>query len=176
MNTQEPPIITDLEAIKRLAEAQQDAFEVMGYMLELYEDISDAELDRIVNEVAAPVVDAVDCTACGNCCRALQVHVTLEDVAWLAEGLSLSSKVVIDRYISHEQCAEIGEWGKFNAQPCPLLDGTRCSVYAHRPETCRAYPEFADFRWLIDTYMEGAALCPIIYNTMVRMVARVDRL
>lgn len=168
------PLITDLNEIQRLAESQRDAFEVMGYMLEIYEEIPDEEIDRVVNEIADPIRAAIDCTECGNCCRSLQVHVTKEDVQRLSDGIHIPVEDIMTRHISHDQCAEIGEWAKLDPQPCPFLNGSVCSVYEHRPETCRAYPEFADFRWLIDTYIDGAALCPIIYNTMVAMLKRVD--
>jgi uncharacterized protein len=169
-------MITDLNAIQQLTEQQRDAFEVMGHMIEIYEDISDAEIDRIVAEVAAPIREAIDCTACGNCCRALQVHVTPEDVETLAAGIDVSVDAIHIRYLTDEGCAEIEEWRKFKQRPCAFLDGNRCSVYAHRPETCRAYPELTDFRWLVETYIEGAKTCPIIYNTLVSMLDRVETL
>jgi len=169
-------LITDLNALPRLTDEQQDAFEVMGFMLEIYEDIPDDEVDRIVQEVAAPIREAIDCTACGNCCRKLQVHVTPEDVETLAAGIDVPISEIHERYLTDEGCAEIEEWRKFEHSPCAFLDGNRCTVYQHRPETCRAYPELTDFRWLIDTYIEGARLCPIIYNTLVAMVTRVDEL
>ncbi|MEO0562104.1 MAG: YkgJ family cysteine cluster protein [Chloroflexota bacterium] len=168
--------VTDLDALPGLVEQQRDVFEVMGHMLEIYEDIPDDAVDRIVAEVAEPVRAGIDCTACGNCCKRLQVHVTPSDVEVLAAGIHLPIAEVHERYLTDEGCAEIEEWRKFNQQPCAFLDGERCSVYAHRPETCRAYPELTDFRWLIDTYIEGAKLCPIIYNTLVAMVVRVDAL
>ncbi len=169
-------LVTDLDEIARLTDKQQDAFEVMGHMLEIYEDIPDAEVDRIVGEVSAPIREAIDCTACGNCCMRLQVHVTPDDVATLAAGIDVPVNAIHERYLTDEGCAEIEEWRRFKHSPCAFLDGKRCSVYEHRPETCRAYPELTDFRWLIDTYIEGARICPIIYNTLVAMVKRVDAL
>lgn len=170
------PLETDLDAIRRLTAEKIDEFEVMGYMLELYEEIPDAEVDAMAESVAAPIREAIDCTKCANCCRGLQVHVTPADVERLAEGMHIPVDEVMTRYITHEGCAVIGEWARFNEQPCPLLNGTLCSVYAHRPETCRAYPFFTDFRWLIDTYIEGAERCPIIYNTLVAMLDVVNNL
>jgi Fe-S-cluster containining protein len=169
-------LVTDLVALPSLTDKYKDAFEVMGYMLEIYEDISDEELDRIVEQVAAPIREAIDCTACGNCCRTLQVHVTPGDVELLAHGVDIPVRDIHVNYLTGEGCAEIEEWRKFKHSPCAFLQDKRCSVYEFRPETCRAYPELTDFRWLIDTYIEGARLCPIIYNTLVAMVSRVDEL
>jgi Fe-S-cluster containining protein len=170
------PYITDLQQIRELTEVNRDAFEVMGYMVELYEDISDVAIDRIVEEVAAPVRAGLDCTECGNCCRSLQVHVTPSDVEQLAVATHSTVDDVHDAYLTDEGCADIEEWRRFRHQPCSFLSGNMCSVYAHRPETCRAYPEMTDFRWLWETYVEGAKVCPIIYNTLVGMVKRVETL
>jgi uncharacterized protein len=169
-------LVTDLSKIARLTDENWDAFEVMGHMLEIYEEISDAEVDRIVAEVSAPIRDAIDCTACGNCCARLQVHVTPSDVETLSAHIDIPINEIHDQYLTDENCAEIGEWRRFKHSPCAFLNGKRCSVYKARPETCRAYPELTDFRWLIDTYIEGAKICPIIYNTLVAMVKRVDAL
>jgi Fe-S-cluster containining protein len=169
-------LITDLDAIRRLTAEKWDEFEVMGYMLELYEDISDAEIDALVEQVAAPIREAIDCTQCGNCCRSLQVHLTREDVATLSAGIHITPDEIETQYLTTEGCAEIGEWARFKDIPCRFLADSRCTVYPHRPETCRAYPELTAFRWLIDTYIEGAQLCPIIYNTLVAMVDEVDKL
>lgn len=169
-------LVTNLDEIQRLTDANLNAFEVMGYMIEYFEDIPDEEIDRIVEEVAAPIRAAIDCTQCGNCCRALQVHLSQEDVQQLSDGIHIPVQQIITEYITHEDCAEIGEWGRFKHQPCAFLKGSVCSVYAHRPETCRAYPEMKDFRWLWDTYIDGARICPIIYNTLAGMVERVETL
>ena len=168
--------ITDLDEIRRLTDEQQDAFEVVGHMLEIYEEIPDDEVDRIVGEVAAPIREAIDCTECGNCCMKFQIHLLPPDVERLAAGIDVSINDIHERYLTDEGCAEIEEWRRFKHSPCAFLDGKRCSVYEHRPETCRAYPEMTDFRWLIGTYIEGARYCPIIYNTLVGMVQRVDEL
>lgn len=169
-------LVTDLDEIARLTDENWDTFEVMGYMLEIYEDIPDAEIDRIVAEVAAPIRAGIDCTQCGNCCMRLQVHVTPADVAALAARVDVPVSAIHETYLTDHGCVEIGEWRRFKDSPCAFLDGKRCSVYESRPETCRAYPELTDFRWLIDTYIEGAKLCPIIYNTLAAMVKRVDAL
>lgn len=167
-------LITDLDEIKRRTQQNRDAFEIMGYMLEFYETLPDTFIDETVEAVAAPIRAAIDCTQCANCCRGLQVHVTPADVNTLAAGLDCTPEDIRERYITHDQCAEIGEWGRFKQIPCPFLDGKLCSIYPHRPEACRAYPFFTDFRWLIDTYIEGAERCPIIYNTLIAMTKIVD--
>lgn len=169
-------LITDPKALPALVDQARDSFAVMGYMLEFYTDLSDAEIDALVEAVAAPIRAAIDCTQCANCCQSLQVHVTREDVAIMSAGLHISPADIETRYLTDEGCAPIHEWKKFTPQPCPMLKDKRCSIYPHRPETCRSYPTLNDFRWLIDNYIDGAAICPIIYNTLTQMVVKVDEI
>ncbi|MFO7322441.1 MAG: YkgJ family cysteine cluster protein [Chloroflexota bacterium] len=172
-----PDLITDLETIKRLATARRDEFEVMRYMLELNDDLSDAEIDRMVEDVAQPVIAAIDCTTCANCCRSLDVYLTPEDAERLASGIHVPVEALLDAVIDREAAEAEGEWGRFRAKPCAFLRGKLCSVYAYRPESCRTYPVFTpDFRWTLEDTIEGAAICPIIYNVLDRLVPLVDRL
>ncbi len=169
------PLETDLARIKILAAERQDDFEVMRYLLELDDDIADAEFDALVNTVTAPIVKAIDCTLCANCCQALDVYVTPEDGTQLAEGMECSVDEVTGDYFDRESAQAVGEWGKLRRKPCVFLNGKLCSVYAHRPESCRTYPVFTpDFRWTLADTIEGAEICPIIYHVLDEMVRRVD--
>ncbi len=169
-------MITDLNQIKQCATQQRDEFEVMRYLLERMEaELPDAELDVLVESVAAPVIDAIDCTQCGNCCRSLDVYLLPEDVQRLADGLDVPLDAIETRYVEHEAAEREGEWGKFAAQPCAFLAGNLCTVYAHRPDACRRYPQFTpDFRWTLADTLDGAGLCPIIYNVLVRLLPIVE--
>ena len=170
-------IITNLDAIKRLAAARRDEFEVMRYMLELADEIPDAQIDALVEEVATPIIAAIDCTQCANCCRSLDVYLTQEDANRLAEGVHIPLSAILDKYVDQPTAQTVDEWGKFRARPCAFLKGNLCSVYAHRPESCRLYPTFTpDFRWTLEDTIAGASLCPIIYNVLSAMVEKVDKL
>jgi len=172
-----PELITDLNILSQLAEAHRDDFEVLRYMLELRDDLDDAEIDRYVNEIAAPIVEAVDCTACANCCRSLDVYVTAHDVTRLADGLHTTPESIDQTYIEHKTAQQQGEWGKFQQQPCVFLKNKLCSVYTHRPESCRTYPMFTpNFRWTMQYMIDGAGQCPIIYNVLDQLVEAVDQL
>jgi Fe-S-cluster containining protein len=172
-----PDLITDLDEIKRRAAERHDAFEVMRYMLELADELPDAEIDALVDEVAAPIIAAIDCTQCANCCRSLDVYLTPEDANCLAEGVHIPLNAILDAYVDQPAAQAVDEWGKFHARPCAFLKGNLCSVYAHRPESCRLYPSFTpDFRWTLEDTIEGASLCPIIYNVLSAMVEKVENL
>ncbi len=170
-------LVTDLDEVRRLAAARQDDFEVLRHYLQFRDDLSDAKIDALVDEIAAPIIDAIDCTQCGNCCRALDVYLTPDDAQRLAHGVDVPLEAIKTRYIDQERGQKHGEWGVFRERPCAFLDGKLCSVYEHRPETCRTYPAFTpDFRWTLADTIEGAGLCPIIYNVLVAVLERAESL
>ena len=169
------PLVTDLDQIKQLAAQHHDDFEVMRYMLEADDDLDNTELDAQIDAIAAPIIAAIDCKQCANCCRSLDVYLTEPDAQRLANGIHIPVDEILTGYI--DSAAEVEEWGKFRARPCAFLQDKLCSVYAHRPESCRIYPVFTpDFRWTLTDTIEGAALCPIIYNTLVAMLDQVDEI
>src|SRR5690606_41934529 len=123
------PLITDLDQIKKLAVQRHDYFEVMRYMLEADNDLDDAKLDAQVDATAAPIIAAIDCTHCANCCRSLDVYLTEPDAQRLAEGIHIPVEDLLPRYIAPDAAVE--EWGNVRARPCGVLTGDRGSVDAH---------------------------------------------
>jgi len=168
-------LITDLDEIKTLVAQRQDEFEVMRYMLQLDDDLNDTQLDKLIDTIATPIIEAIDCTQCANCCRSLDVYLTQSDASNLAAHLDIPLRDITLQYIDTDTAPAVEEWGKFRHQPCALLDGKRCAVYTHRPDTCRRYPQFTpDFRWVLDDLIEGAAVCPIIYNVLSEVAQQAD--
>jgi len=164
-------LITDLERIQQLAMQQHDAFEVLRHMLQLDDDLDDKKVDKWINQLAAPIIEAIDCTLCANCCCSLDVYLVESD----AERLAWEVHISIDEIVERKAANQVSEWGKFRQKPCIFLAGKLCSVYEHRPETCRTYPQFTpDFRWVLDDVIEGASLCPIIYNVLATAIEQVD--
>jgi Fe-S-cluster containining protein len=166
----------DLNSIAQQAERLRDDYEAFGYYIDLVwerENRTDAELDRLVDEIAAEVIPQIDCTACANCCRLLTVGLTLDDIPPLADALRLPPERVIAVYVDREIGAQHEEWGVFRCSPCALLHNNLCTVYAHRPQSCRDYPALTpDFRWLYGEIASGAGRCPIIFNVIERLKLR----
>lgn len=159
-------LLTNLTLLAQRAEERRDDFEVMQHLLLMDDDLDDGWLDAQVEALAAPIVAAIDCTQCANCCRSLDVYLTPDDAQRLADGIDVPLTAILDE-IDHERAEKVGEWGRFKAKPCAFLKGNLCSVYSHRPETCRLYPQFTpDFRWTLDDALDGAGLCPILYNVL----------
>ena len=168
-------LILDLDTVAEVAKAHQEAFEVMRYMLQFDDDIDDGTLDAFVDKLAAPIVTAIDCTQCANCCRNLTVYLTEEDSQRLGQHLGMSQVAFQAAYIDREGAQANDEWGCFKQRPCALLKSKLCSVYDARPDSCRRYPQFTpDFRWLLADFIEDAALCPIILNVLLKLQPLVD--
>lgn len=171
-----PPLITDLDRVAALADARREDTRAFAHYVELMwdrEGRTDGELDALVEAIAAGVIPRIDCTACANCCRSVPVGLVPGDVPPLAAALGLPEQEVIACYVDRRAGARQGEWGILRGAPCPLLDGGRCSVYAYRPGSCRAYPAFTpDFRYLLLPIARGAGLCPIIFNVIERLKHR----
>lgn len=164
-------VITDLDKISTLAAQKRDDLEIMRYMLQKDDDIDDTTLDALVKQIAAPVIEAIDCTQCANCCRNLHVYLTPDD----AERLENMVNIPLDSIIDHDLAAKVEEWGEFRHKPCHFLNGKVCSIYPHRPESCRMYPVFTpDFRWTLEDTIAGAGICPIIYNVLVQMLDKTE--
>jgi Fe-S-cluster containining protein len=170
------PLETNLDRIAARVAPNRDDYAAFGHYIDIMwerEGRSDAELDALVDAIAAAILPFIDCTACANCCRAIAVGLTPEDMLPLAAVLESTPQRITTDYVDRKAGARWGEWGVFHESPCPLLRGKRCSVYDSRPQSCRDYPAFTpDFRWLKDEIIRGAGQCPIIFNVIERLKDR----
>ena len=171
------PVITNLDEVRRLAAERQADFEAMREALEFDGTLSDEALDELVEQIAEPIIAAIDCKQCASCCRVLDVCLVPPDIDRLSTALNISIDEVVDRYADEDLGAVQGEWAVIPVKPCPMLRGNLCSIYAHRPHACRIYPQFTpDFRYNMEDTIEGASYCPIIYNVLSELAARIDPL
>ncbi|PJF44572.1 MAG: hypothetical protein CUN55_03310 [Phototrophicales bacterium] len=162
-------LITDLEFIARQAAEKADDYEAFRYYIEL-DERSDEALDELVEQIATPIIAAIDCTTCANCCRHLDVYLTEADAQRLSSGTFIPYSTLLHQYIDREHAAQVEEWGMFQQKPCVFLKDTLCSIYEYRPESCRIYPMFTpDFRWTLEDTFGGIGLCPIIYNVIEQL-------
>ncbi len=171
------PLITDLDEMRRLADARRAEFDRMREALEFDGTLDDDALDALVEDIARPIVAAIDCKQCANCCRSLDVCLVPPDIDRLSTALLIPIEDVITRYADEGLGAEQDEWAVIPEKPCPFLSGKLCSIYQHRPHACRIYPQFTpDFRYNLEDTIEGASYCPIIYNVLSELSARVEPL
>jgi Fe-S-cluster containining protein len=162
-------IITRIDLIEQLARKRERS-DIRFRTWVRSSDISDQALDALVGDTATEVEKQIDCTTCANCCRTMQVVVDDDDIRRLAKSLQLPAKELERRYVRR---APDGT-RHFATSPCPFLEGSRCSVYGVRPESCRDFPYLhtEGFRRRMLMMIDNTALCPIVFNTYARLKAR----
>jgi hypothetical protein len=153
--------IIDLEEIRRLA--RQDEAENLRFRQYLRFELSFTkdDLDVLVWEALAEVAPAIDCLACGNCCRSTHTAFTPEEIEVLAPRLGLTPAEFRHRHIVVEAGVAF-----INPLPCPFFEGNRCKVYEDRPEVCREYPHLykPDSSYRSKDILGNVDVCPIVFN------------
>jgi len=157
-------VITDLAEIERLADAQRDGDFGFRDFLKHRLRWSDRKLDSVVHEILRSVSSRIDCTQCANCCREMTPCLDGDDIARLARRLGMSADAFESVYVSRS------EWGdqSITQMPCPFLEDGLCTVYEDRPSDCRSFPHLhkEDIRSRSIGFVENAAVCPIVFNTL----------
>ena len=85
--------------------------------------------------------------ACFNqCCRDLNQFLTPYDILRLKNGLEMTSTAFLERYTTLHTGPDTGlpivalKPEADSSMACPFVRPSGCSVYAHRPSSCRIYP------------------------------------
>lgn len=134
----------------------------------------DAELASILDQVLADVCSGIDCTACGRCCRHMGPQLDEDDMNRLGAGLSLNTATLKERLLRPMwPGASEDDQIWLLPDPCPLHDGRLCTVYEHRPQVCREFPQAvgADHVERLQIWVESARICPITFNTLERLAS-----
>lgn len=105
-----------------------------------------AELDQTYTESPAGVKGLVACRAgCDHCCS-VPVDVQAHEVFFAADHIQRHFsperlEQVLDRLAGHRRRVSGLAHGErdHSRQPCALLEGGSCSIYAGRPEACRCH-------------------------------------
>lgn len=156
-------IITEIELMERYARDRADENWRFRTFVKRRLNLGDAALDTLVRDTADDVMEQIDCTVCGHCCRTLQIVVDDFDIGRLARRLNVPPAAVMRRYVKREKDGDL----VFNRQPCPFLSGNLCTVYEDRPQACRDYPFLHEpnFRQRMLMFLDNTLVCPIVFNT-----------
>jgi Fe-S-cluster containining protein len=128
----------------------------------LQHNVDPTVIDETVKRLYQAVSAQIDCTACANCCKELQPHLDKKDVGRVAVCLGLSVSETKKSYLLKEP----DHTYRFSSKPCPLLSGSKCSIYHSRPEDCSSYPHLdkSDFLGGSIGVIENYRVCPIVFN------------
>jgi len=154
---------TDFSKIEHLAVVREDE----NYRFRSFLKGKDSnKVDRIVHRLHDEITKSIDCSTCGNCCKRMNPQVKMAEIEVLAGLENITAESYIEKYCEEES-------GKLylEALPCCYLNGTKCSVYDHRPEECRLFPYTHNKRFISRLYgmLERYAFCPIVFNLMERL-------
>src|SRR5258706_8643074 len=111
------PLIREIPLIQRYARHNEAEDYRFRTFLKIRCNLSNAELDAVVRETTDTIWKQIDCTACANCCRSLQIEVDNKDIKRLALHFGLTPRQFSQQYI---QVAEDGT-KHFDSPPCPFL-------------------------------------------------------
>ncbi len=156
-------MVTDLVEIRRLGEKKRGENAALRRHLKTHDFV-----ERRLRRIAEGVEEAIDCTACANCCREGTVALQDRDVDKLARFLRLPRARFLESYTTMSDDEGLvlrrGEGG------CVFLDGNLCSVYEARPSTCANYPHLVRGAGSLASRMwrmaDRACCCPIVYNSL----------
>lgn len=161
-------VVTDLVQIKRNGEKQREENQAFRSWLKRHDFV-----ERRFKAVAEQVEESIDCTACANCCRVATTQISERDIERLARYLGMRNDELLKTYTV--QTVDEGRILKRNENGCVFLDGTLCSVYDARPDTCRLFPHLIKGNGSILSRMwhmpDRAVYCPIVFNTLEQFKA-----
>ena len=157
-------MITDLVQIRLLGEKKRGENERLRRHMKAH-----GHSDRILRRIAEGIEEQIDCRACGNCCKVATAKVSERDIERLARHLRWSPAQFAAQYtVESEEEGRILR--RTDEAGCVFLEGTECTVYDARPETCQRFPHVVRGNGSIASRMwqlvDRACYCPIVYNTL----------
>ncbi|HEX4770491.1 MAG TPA: YkgJ family cysteine cluster protein [Bryobacteraceae bacterium] len=161
-------MITDLVQIKRFGEKQREENLRFRAWMKRHNFV-----ERRFKAIAQQTEEEMDCTTCANCCRVATTQVSERDVERLAKHFRIPVAQFLRDYTV--ETAEEGRILKRTENGCVFLEGTLCSVYEARPNTCELFPHLVKGNGSLVSRMwhmpDRAVYCPIVYNTLERFKA-----
>ncbi|MGO9263141.1 MAG: YkgJ family cysteine cluster protein [Bryobacteraceae bacterium] len=161
-------MLTDLVQIRLLGEKKRD--ENLRFRRHMK---SRDHSDRILRRIAEGIEEQIDCTQCANCCKVATTTVGERDVERLSRHLRLSREKFLAEYTMHSETEEENRGRilrRTAAAGCVFLDGSLCSVYEARPDTCQRFPHVVRGQGSIASrmwqFVDRACYCPIVYNSL----------
>jgi hypothetical protein len=158
----------NLVQIKRLGEKQREENQRFRAWLKRHNFA-----ERRFKAIAQGVEEAIDCTACANCCRVATTQISERDAERLAKFLGLRLSEFLRDYTV--ETADEGRILKRTESGCVFLEGNLCSVYDARPQTCEFFPHLVKGNGSLLSRMwhmpDRAVYCPIVFNTLEQFKA-----
>ena len=157
-------MLTDLVQIRRLGEKKRDENQQFRKYLKSHDWV-----ERQFRHAAEEVQDAIDCRACGECCRVTEVQLAERDVEHLAKFLRIKEAKFLADYTMTGEDGEL-ILKRTREAGCVFLAGNECTVYEARPGNCERFPHLLRGSGSLVSrmwqFVERATYCPIVFNWM----------
>src|ERR1700733_643988 len=150
-----PKIEIDLSRIQQLSqERDEENWKFRSWLKQHAPD----DIDGLVKDLSQKYFALIVCKECANCCRSLHVEFEKSELHTIAKTLGQSIEAFQKQSMSE---------GSVNP-PCPMLNGTLCSIYDDRPGVCRSFPhlEQPHFTSRLIGVIDNVAICPISFNAL----------
>lgn len=157
-------MITDLIQIRRMGEKNKPENLKFRRWIKSHNFV-----ERQFRHAAEKVQDAIDCRACGECCRVTEVQLVERDVEHLARYLGLRPQKFLDEYTMRNKDQEL-ILRRTEKEGCVFLQGNECTVYEARPGNCEKFPHLLRGAGSLESrmweFVDRATYCPIVFNWM----------
>lgn len=158
-------MITDLVQIARLGEKRREENRRFRAWLKRHNFA-----ERRFKAIAQETEEAMDCTACANCCRVATTQIAERDVERLARYLGIKPAAFLRDYTIETE--DEGRILRRTKDGCVFLEGNLCAIYEARPRTCEQFPHLAKGNGSIESRMwhmpDRAVYCPIVFEALER--------
>lgn len=160
-------IISDIKEINEISHKDEDYNCKYRQFIKYRLKWSNGKLDNSVQDIFKRMLNEVDCTVCGNCCRIYEIELLDTDIDKLSQFLNITIGEFIEKYTMPGNETKIA----FNTRPCQFLCDNKCSVYEARPQVCREYPHVqkGEIRMRMWSVLDYARDCPLIFNMLQTM-------
>jgi len=124
----------NLEKISRIAEQKEKENLDFRFFLKGQDP---EKIDKIVHRLNKLIVEQIDCTQCGNCCKTTGTSISDSELIILAGLENITATEFEARFVEKEE----NDNAKYLKEiPCKYLSEKKCTIYENRPEDCRSYP------------------------------------
>lgn len=164
-------LITEIKLIARYSRHNEEQDFRFRDFVKLKLPMSNDDLDTVVRETTDEVWKQIDCLACGNCCKTLEVVVDQSDIARISRIKGMSISEFARRYVRSTADNAL----VLKSSPCVFLgEGNACTIYEHRPKACRDFPYLHEkgFRNRTLIMISKCSVCPIVFNVWQRLKGR----
>lgn len=130
----------------------------------------DRQLAREAQSAHDRAFSEIDCMQCANCCKTLPALITSADIQRISRHLKMTESAFVQKYTRTDDDGD----RVINGAPCPFLESDNaCSIYEHRPRSCRQYPHTGNNQFVdnLGLHAKNTLWCPAVFKILERLIS-----